>query len=135
VRQAWQAHIASNIPPIPALQRAAAEVISEQVKRVAVPKRYTLVTKDIWVLQQRMTTRFGKRAYAALAHPKFRAAYDFMLLRNESGEELTELTDWWSKFQTADDTEQKAMINAVSGTRKPRRRPRKRKKKTVVQSD
>jgi poly(A) polymerase len=132
VRQSWQDYISSNIPNIPAMQRAASEVISAQIQRVAVPKRYTLVTKDIWTLQPRLNLRHGKRAYGALSHPKFRAGYDFLLLRNESGEELSELAEWWTTFQHVDSDEQQKMVRSVQGPGGQRkRRPRRRRKKTT----
>ncbi|MBE9533036.1 MAG: polynucleotide adenylyltransferase PcnB [Proteobacteria bacterium] len=137
VRQRWQEHITSKIPVIPALQRAAMEVISEQVRRVAVPKRFTLVTKDIWVLQTRLEQRFGKKAFRLLTHPKFRAGYDFLLLRAESGEPLTELAEWWTTFQFANDDEQQKMVKSLApqkggAKRKPRRR---RKKPAAAKSE
>ncbi len=129
VRQLWQENKARNIPAIPALQQAATEVISEQVKRVAIPKRFTIVTRDIWVLQPRLEQRFGKKAFRSLAHPKFRAGYDFLLLRSETGELLTELADWWTQFQVAAEDEQQNMVKALAstgGARKPRRRRRRK---------
>ena len=135
VRKRWQEHIARNIPIIPALQRAATDVIMEQVTRVAVPKRFTIMTRDIWTLQPRLEQRFGKRAMRLLTHPKFRAGYDFLLLRAESGEPLTELADWWTQFQIATEDEQLTMVKnlaPVSNKRKPRRR---RQKKPAAKSE
>jgi poly(A) polymerase len=131
VKQRWQEHKNRKIPPIPALQRAATEVISEQVRRVAVPKRFTLMTRDIWVLQIRLEQRYGKKAYRTLTHPKFRAGYDFLLLREQAGEQLDGLGEWWTVFQDADEVEQQNMINqlsskAITGPRKRRRRRRKK---------
>ncbi len=129
VRQRWQENKSRNIPAIPALQQAATDIISEQVKRVAIPKRFTLVSRDIWVLQPRLEQRFGKKAFRSLAHPKFRAGYDFLLLRSETGEPLTELADWWTQFQIAAEDEQQTMVKALAstgGTRKPRRRRRRK---------
>jgi len=130
VRQRWQKHISRNIPAIPALQRAATEVIVEQVQRVAVPKRFTIMTRDIWTLQPRLEMRAGKRAFRLLTHPKFRAGYDFLLLRAESGEELSELSEWWTEFQFAEESQQQTMVNnlapKVGAKRKPRRRRRKK---------
>jgi len=137
VRQRWQDYLANNIPTIPALQRAASEVIAEQVQRVAIPKRYTLITRDIWVLQTRLPQRLGKRAFRTLAQPKFRAGYDFLLLRNEAGEDLDELVDWWTLFQEQTEAEQQKMINALptsagGAKKRPRRR---RRRKPAAKSD
>jgi poly(A) polymerase len=137
VRQKWQQYQAQNIPAIPAIQRAASEVIAEQIQRVAIPKRYTLVTRDIWVLQPRLTQRLGKRAFRTFSQPKFRAGYDFLLLRDEAGESLTELTEWWTLFQEQTEAEQQKMINALpTSANGPKRRPRRRRRrKPVVKSD
>lgn len=134
VRQRWQQHQANEIPMIPALQRAATEVISEQVQRVAIPKRFTIMTRDIWVLQPRLEQRFGKRAFRLLTHPKFRAGYDFLLLRSESGEPLAELADWWTRIQEVTEEEQQQMVSALSSTGVKRKPCRRRRKKTAVKS-
>tara|TARA_R110002111_G_scaffold177205_1_gene243255 strand:- start:442 stop:1374 length:933 start_codon:yes stop_codon:yes gene_type:complete len=127
VAQQWQRHQENKIPAIPALQRAATEIISTQIQRVAIPKRFTIVTRDIWVLQIRLAMRQGKRGFRLLSHPKFRAAYDFLLLRAESGEADTELATWWTEFQEVPEAEQQKMVNALAPVAKPRKRRRKRK--------
>jgi poly(A) polymerase len=138
VRHLWQIHHQRGLPNIPALQRAVTEVISEQVTRVAVPKRYTLDTKDIWGLQARLDQRQGKRAFKQLSHPKFRAGYDFLLLRAESGEPLKELADWWTQFQFANEADQLSLIKNLSPTALAKGKPkarRRRRKKPVTKSD
>jgi poly(A) polymerase len=129
VRQRWQEYIAHRIPAIPALQKAAGDVIAEQYRRVAIPKRFSLITKDIWVLQTRLEQRFGKRPYRVLEHPKFRAGYDFLLLRAESGEPVADLGQWWDEFQVADEQGRGRLINSVSNpVKKPKSRRRRRRK-------
>ena len=80
------------------------------------------------MLQSRFEQRSGKRPFALLAHPRFRAAYDFTLLRAESGEVPVELGDWWTRFQDADGAEREAMLMADTGDKK--KRPRRRRKRT-----
>ncbi len=135
LREQWQRVQAANVPAIPALQRAASSVLSEQVTRVAIPKRYSLVTKDIWALQPRFDMRQGKRAFRTLAQAKFRAGYDFLLLRSESGEDLAELASWWTTFQEVDDEQQVQMLKAVPNSGPKRRRPRRRRKKPAVKAE
>jgi poly(A) polymerase len=55
--------------------------------------------RDIWHLQPRFLQRNGKRPQRLASHPRFRAAYDFLLLRAEAGEVEKELADWWTRFQ------------------------------------
>ena len=129
VKQQWQENIAHNIPPIPALQRAATDVISQQVRRVAIPKRFTLVSRDIWTLQPRLEKRFGKRAVRLISHPKFRAGYDFLLLRAETGEADQELAEWWTRFQEVNEDEQQQMVKALSPTASSGKGKRRRRRK------
>ncbi len=116
VKKRWQIYRAGNTPLIPALQQAASDIIAQQAKRIAMPRRFTLVTRDIWLLQAQMDTRFAKRVFKILVHPKFRAAYDFLLLRNESGDPLNELVDWWTRFQFADNKERQNMVNDLKSS-------------------
>jgi poly(A) polymerase len=101
-----------------------------------IPKRFSTVIRDIWMLQQRLPRRFGRRAYQLLEHPKFRAGYDFLLMRGEvEGGELLDLAQWWTQFQHAAPNKQKTMLNKLRGNggRKPRRRkPREKSSKDDV---
>jgi poly(A) polymerase len=124
--QRWRALEAAGEKPQPALFMAMDEVLDAQRGQLAIPRRYDGMIKEIWALQPRFEQRGGQRPYRLLEHPRFRAAYDFLLLRAESGEVDTELGNWWTRFQDADDDERAAMLMADSGP-KPRRK-RKRKK-------
>jgi poly(A) polymerase len=139
VRQRAQLLMENGLSEIPAMQRAASEVLTEQVQRVAVPKRFSLVTRDIWSMQPRLLKRQGKRAFRSLLHPKFRAAYDFLALRSEAGEPLSDLVDWWTRFQEVSAQEQQAMVAALSGgnsqSGKPRRRRRRPSAKKAPKDD
>ena len=89
--------------PMPAdpreLLTAIDEVVSRQVRRIAIPKRFSLPMRDILMLQPRFERRAGRRALRLLEHPKFRAAYDFLLLRAASGEIDPEIAAWWTRLQ------------------------------------
>jgi poly(A) polymerase len=98
-----------GLPPYQALQKAAQKVISEQIKRIGIPKRFTLPMQEIWELQWQLTRRTGGRAERMLENPRFRAAYDFLLLREQAGEDLQKLGQWWSDYQAAD-TEQRELL-------------------------
>lgn len=106
---------------------AGSEVTERQMKRVAVPKRFTLPMREIWTLQPRFETIKGQRPLRLLTHPRFRAGYDFLVLRAESGEAAPELAEWWTKFQTLDPEEQKKLLKG-QGKAKRRRRPRRKTK-------
>ena len=108
-----------------AFQKAANEIISEQVKRISFPRRITMAMREVWTLQSRFERRQGSRPYRLLSHPRFRAAYDFLLLRIETEGVDPELGEWWTKFQDANETEQRKMTQA---SRKPERRQFKRRR-------
>ncbi len=99
-----------------ALENAMNSVLSKQSKHVSIPKRFTQAMREMWVLQLRLPKRFGIRAFKTLEHPRFRAAYDFLLIRTLAGEEEPELADWWTTFQEMDETEQQNMINQLRNT-------------------
>jgi poly(A) polymerase len=82
-----------------AIHLASDAVISRQVSSLAIPRRFSRIAREIWNLQLRIKNRQGKRPYRLLSHPRFRAAYDFLLLRADAGENVKELVDWWTNFQ------------------------------------
>ncbi|MFT4885839.1 MAG: poly(A) polymerase [Pseudohongiellaceae bacterium] len=109
-------------------QNTANDVILEQLPYTAVPKRFTIAAKEIWELQLRLARRNKRSIESAFAHPRFRAAYDFLLLREESGEELGGLGQWWTDFQLADQEQRRELAMSVAKTahrlsRKPSRKP------------
>jgi poly(A) polymerase len=124
VTQRWQALQAGGEKPIPALLAAMDEVLDAQRERLAIPRRYDGMMKEVWGLQPRFEQRGGQRPFRLQEHPRFRAAYDFLLLRAESGEIETELAEWWTRFQDASDDERIAMLRADSGPKTRRRRKR-----------
>ncbi len=117
----------------PILHEAASEVIADQIKRTAIPKRFTSMMREIWDLQQRLRPTSRKRVESLLEHPRFRAAYDFLLLREESGEQLGGLGQWWTDYQAADGSQKEKMLQELDkkpGDGKPKRRRRARSRPT-----
>ncbi len=88
------------------------EILDEQCRSLAIPKRITSTIRDIWALQLRLPRRQGQRAYKLMEHPKFRAGYDLLALRAEAEDnaELTQLTHWWTEFQKATPAQQKSLM-------------------------
>jgi len=127
VLQAWQENQKRGEHMIPALHEAMNEVIDKQAEKMAIHNRYTATMKEIWVMQPRFEQRSGKRPYALLTNPKYRAGYDFLLLRCASGELPQELGDWWTRFADAGTEERTDMLLPESGPKKRRRKPRKKK--------
>lgn len=99
VRQRAAELEAGGAVPYQSIQKAAGEVVSRQIQRVSLPRRFSTPMQEIWTLQTRFTQTRGKRPLKLLTHPRFRAAYDFLLLRAASGEADSELAAWWTEFQ------------------------------------
>jgi poly(A) polymerase len=83
-----------------AVAQAAEEIMARQVLRVAIPKRFSVPAREIWQMQSRFDNRRGSAPQRLMAHPRFRAAYDFLLLRARAGEAPQELADWWTAAQS-----------------------------------
>ena len=79
--------------------RSMDRIIREQQVLTAVPRKFHGYIKDIWSLQLKLETRLGHQPYKILNHPRFRAAYDFLLLREEAARDSQGMGDWWTQFQ------------------------------------
>lgn len=104
--------------------KAANQAIAEQLELIAIPKRITYASKEIWELQERLLRPTQRSVHGTLNHPRFRAAYDFLLLREESGEDLAECAQWWTDFQDGDTKKQAEMREALQGSKRRKRRRR-----------
>ena len=122
----WTARKAANERPMPALFEAMTDVLEAQRKSLAIPRRLDAVIKEIWALQPRFDQRSGQRPVRLLEHPRFRAAYDFMLLRADSGEVDQSVADWWTDFQQVDVEDRESLL--VEET-KPAPRTRRRRRR------
>jgi poly(A) polymerase len=123
------------LPDDPAVLGAAIDAVtSRQVRRIAVPKRFTLPMQDIILMQPRFERRAGRRAARFLEHPRFRAAYDFLLLRTASGEVDPELAAWWTRLQEMEPAERIAEVERQprSGEPAPRSRSRRRRRRPTA---
>jgi poly(A) polymerase len=111
-----------GIGDIEAMLLANDTVVSAQQSYTAYPKRFSLPMKDILVMQLRFANRRGARAMRLLEHKRFRAGYDFLLLRARCGQADQSLADWWTEVQTLPVEEQRKAFD-VRG-RRPRRQRR-----------
>jgi poly(A) polymerase len=119
-----------------AQQRAADRVVIHQVERVALPRRFSLPMQEIWLLQARFAQRQRKRVFRLMAHPRFRAAFDFLELRLAATPEVQDDVDFWREAQTlseevlASRLEGKAPSEPGTLKKKRRRRPKKKTEST-----
>lgn len=101
VARAEQLALEGGLSEFDAMQIAAAEVLAKQSRSISIPKRFSLPARDIWMLQVRLQQTTPRRAERLLGHPKFRAGYDFLLLRSkvEQHPDLQALANFWTDFQ------------------------------------
>jgi poly(A) polymerase len=85
-------------------------VLREQQKLTAVPRKFNSYIKDIWVLQLKLHSRIKSQPYKTLRHPRFRAAYDFLLVRENATSDKNGLGKWWTDFQKNDDSLRGSLI-------------------------
>jgi poly(A) polymerase len=129
VVQRWRALQAAGERSIPALQKAIDEVIETNLEALAIQRRVVADLREIWMLQPRFEKRVGASPYRLLEHLRYRAGYDFLLLRAASGEADQALADWWTDFAQASDDARAVLIEEAtklpgSGAGRPRRRRR-----------
>ncbi|MBI1732253.1 MAG: polynucleotide adenylyltransferase PcnB [Gammaproteobacteria bacterium] len=116
-------HVARGLGEFEAVELAADAVISRQVARTAIPRRFTQMAREIWQFQPRLMRGAGRRPQRLLSHPRFRAAYDFLLLRNRAGENLRDACEWWTTAQK-DAPATEVESEAAESPARPRRRRR-----------
>lgn len=134
VREQAQHNIAMGTPELPAWQKAMASALDRQVKTIAIPKRFSIPMKEIWEMQLRLPKRRTQRAEEMLAHPRFRASYDFLLLRESAGENLDGLGQWWTTYQEQN-PEQRADMRTALNQKSPQKRRRKPRRKPKPVAD
>ena len=127
VLAAWNLLVQQGERPVGAMHTAMDEVLGKQKAQLAIPHRHDAVMKEIWLLQQRFEQRAGQRPFRLLEQPRFRAGFDFLLLRCASGEVDDGLGLWWDEFQDASAERQAEMLQPEgAGDKKRRRKPRKK---------
>jgi poly(A) polymerase len=101
----WSVRVAAGEHRIPALDIAIDEVLDTQASKLALQRRYCADMREIWMLQPRFERRTGSAPVRLMEHLRFRAGYDFLLLRCDCGEVELSLGQWWTEFIDADDEE------------------------------
>src|SRR5471032_734521 len=128
VLEKWTAYRAAGEFPIPALHLAADDVLDSQTEKLALQRKIGSDMRDIWSMQPRFERRTGKSPHKLLEHPRFRAGYDFLLLRCASGEIDGEIGEWWTAFYEGDEIAREELLSSANrapeGGAKKKRAPR-----------
>ena len=134
VREGWARRVKRGEPVMPALQDAIDQAFEAKIGDVSGRGKLGTDMREIWTLQPRFEKRVGSGPYSLLEQPRFRAGFDFLRLRGQTGEIDLALSEWWEKFSTAYDDERHAMIEEVrqSQQAKPQGRVRVRRPESVA---
>jgi poly(A) polymerase len=124
VQQRAQAYERDGEFAVPALHRAMDDVIDTQTEKLAIHKRYSADMREIWGLQSRLEKRSGRSALKLIEHQRFRAGYDFLLLRCESGELDPSIGHWWTAFIEGDASARETLLAQPGQEHAPRKRRR-----------
>ena len=144
VRRQWQKMVQGGKKEVHALNKAI-DIVEEGKggRDFSIPRRFSVTMHEIWLAQPRFDIRVGSRPFRLIEQPRFRALYDFLLLRAQAGEVPSSLPEWWDRFYNADsDEERQALFDEAkqdpsgngAGTRKKRGR-KKKKKPTVSETE
>jgi len=113
VRHGWERRCQRGENVMPALQDAIDDAFNARIGDVSGRGKLGIDMREIWAMQPRFEKRSGSSPYSLLEQPRFRAGFDFMRLRAQTGEIDPEIAEWWEKFSTAYDDERHAMIEGV----------------------
>ena len=105
------------------------KVIDRQIQRISIPRRVTILSHEIWLLQPRLTRPKTKRSLRIMTHQRFRAGYDFLYLRAQAGENVADSAQWWTQVQTMDEAQREQFFDTVPSHRSNRNNRRRKKKK------
>ncbi|MBB4597040.1 polynucleotide adenylyltransferase PcnB [Xanthomonas arboricola] len=124
---------AQGVQPEDAQRRAADRVTLHQLERVALPRRFSLPMQEIWLLQTRFSSRQRKRVFRTLSHPRFRAAFDFLVLRQFASADHAADVEFWREAQKSSGQELVDAIETAQADHEgeegaPRKRRRRRRR-------
>jgi poly(A) polymerase len=135
----WKKNIAKGIANIPALHDAMDETIASQSSGMVIQRRFESDMREIWSMQPRFEKRVGRYPYRLVESPRFRAGYDFMLLRCATGEKNPALGEWWTNFIASDPAGQDDLMasvkNEAGNSLGPVKRRRRRKAKSTLPTE
>ena len=114
------------------LSLAAYEIVGRQQSRISIPRRFATPMRDMLAMQPRLDVMKGKRGLNLLDHRRFRAAYDFLMLRAEAGDVDAETAEFWTRVQKQSAAERRASFQVQESKQRNnrggrRRRPRRRR--------
>jgi poly(A) polymerase len=114
-------------------EKAIKTVLKRQTESLAIPRTLVQSIHEICFLQYRFICRYGSAPFRLLDHPRFRAAYDLLILRHAAGEPVQEIHDWWIKFYNGTPEQREALVKE-SNSSNPKRKKRKFRRRKPSQN-
>ena len=108
--------------PMVAMHNAAQRTIGDAANHISIPRRFSQPMREIWEFQLRLQRRQGRKAAELVDHRRFRAAYDFLLLREQAGEDTGDLGAWWTEFQELPLEQRLDQVSSGGGNKGGRRK-------------
>ncbi len=134
IRLAAQRRSEEKMSESQSLSLAAYELAAQQQRRISIPRRFTVPMREMLALQPRFAQTRGKRAMKLLDHRRFRAAYDFMLLRAEVGQFDRDVAEFWTRVQRESPAQRASSFEVTAKPKGKRRRRRRRRPRSAKPS-
>ena len=131
LQEIFHQYKAQGFRPAPAMDKSITDIIEQQNNITAIPKKFTHTMREIWMLQYPFESRL--RPFKLLHQIRFRAAYDFLLLRACAEKKLEPIATWWTTFIDANEKLRHQMIHELP--KKPNRRKKKKPVKPSASAD
>ncbi len=120
----------SGLSSYDAYNAAMGDVMEQQCRTISIPRRFSTVTKDIWQLQLRFDRNKGTKAFRFIEHPKFRAAYDLLLLRGHAeGGLVAKSAAWWKSFVEGSEDQRNVIARSANKGGRNRNSNQRRRRK------
>jgi len=117
-----------GLPPTESRAQAGLDVLKRQATRTIIPRFAETFIREVWEMQSRLLNPKPQQIEALSGHARFRAGFDFMLLREKSGDDTTQgMAAWWENYQNLSIDEKEKAISAYN-----RQRAKSRRKNTAT---
>ncbi len=115
VQELMKQHFKKYKRLFPSLYHAINQALYLQIQTLGIPRRLIVVMRSVWLLQYHLERRRGNRIYRTANQRFFRAAFDFLELRERAGEPLTEIVCWWRIFRDGNTKQREQLIDELKG--------------------
>lgn len=114
--------VGQGIEPADAMSQAGQAVMRTQQKHTAIPRYAEVFIRETWELQSRLIQPRSRQIPQLAQHPRFRAAFDFLWLREQSGDLHTQgMGLWWEQYQQMGDDQREQAIRQLAREQNRRR--------------